>query len=141
MELHLLRADVSSIKVDAIVAPSTSPRELSGRPVVVTGGNLLARFVIHVHVPHANDADADEQLRASTLMAIEKAEELAVASLGLPPVAAGSFGFPIDRCARVMVGAAHEFGTRARSLQRIVFCLFGPVEYAAFERALGETGD
>lgn len=139
MNIHLLRADVNSLKVDAFVAP-TDPQShgINGRAVVVTGGNLLARFVIHVQVPNADESDADAKLRAATLSAVERAEELAVASVGLPPIATGPFGFSTERCARVMLAATLEHRARARSLQRAVFCLFGKEEYATFERVLGE---
>lgn len=139
MDIHLLRADVNSLKVDAIVAP-TDPQshEHNGRAIVVTGGNLLARFVIHVHVPHAGDPDANGKLRAATLAAVERAEELAVASVGLPPIATGPFGFTTEDCARVMLAATIEHRSRARCLQRAVFCLFGAEEYKTFERVLGE---
>jgi O-acetyl-ADP-ribose deacetylase (regulator of RNase III) len=139
MNIQLLRIDVASLKVDAIVAP-TDPHshEHSGRAVVVTGGNLLARFIIHVHVPHADDADADGKLRAATLSALERAEELAIASIGLPPIATDDFGFTIERCARVMLTATMQHRSRARSLQRAVFCVFGAQEYAVFEKVLGE---
>ena len=139
MNIHLLRADVSSLKVDAFVAPTAAhSHEMKGRAVVVTGGNLLARFVIRVQVPKADDDDADAKLRAATLAAVERAEELAVASVGLPPIATGPFGFTTERCARVMIAATLEHRSRARSLQRAVFCLFGKEEYATFERILGE---
>ena len=139
MNIQLLRADIMSLKVDAIVAP-TDPQshEHNGRAVVVTGGNLLARFIIHVHVPNADDADADGRLRAATLAALERAEELAIASIGLPAIATEPFGFSIEHCARVMLAATLQHRTRARSLQRAVFCLFGAEEYAVFERVLGE---
>jgi O-acetyl-ADP-ribose deacetylase (regulator of RNase III) len=138
MDIQLLRADIASLKVDAIVAPSGAQSQESGRAVVVTGGNLLARFVIHVHVPNGGDEDADAKLLAATRAAVERAEELAVASVGLPAIATGPFGFTPERCARVMLPAALDHRARARSLQRAVFCLFGAKEYEAFERVLGE---
>lgn len=140
MQIQLLRADIASLKVDAIVAPTDpqSSQDSNGRAVVVTGGNLLARFVIHVYVPNLAENDADEKLRAATIAALERAEELAVGSVGLPAVATGPFGFTEERCARVMLAATLEYRSRARSLQRAVFCLFGQREYTAFERVLGE---
>ncbi len=139
MNIQLLRADIASLKVDAIVAP-TDPQshDSNGRAVVVTGGNLLARFIIHVNVPNADDADADGKLHGATLAALERAEELAIASIGLPSIATGPFGFSIEHCARVMLAATIQHRSRARSLQRAVFCLFGQEEYAIFERVLGE---
>jgi O-acetyl-ADP-ribose deacetylase (regulator of RNase III) len=56
----------------------------------------------------------------------------------LPSIATGPFGFSIEHCARVMLAATIQHRSRARSLQRAVFCLFGQEEYAIFERVLGE---
>ncbi|HEX8171513.1 MAG TPA: macro domain-containing protein [Thermoanaerobaculia bacterium] len=140
MHIQLLRADVNSLKVDAIIAPADPqvPMPPDSRAVVTTGGNLLARFVIHIAIPPASAPDADAKLRDSTRAALERGEDLAVASIGLPAVATGPFGFTTERCARAMLAAAVEHRTRARSLQRAVFCLFGIEEYQVFERILGE---
>jgi O-acetyl-ADP-ribose deacetylase (regulator of RNase III) len=138
MDIQILRADIASLKVDAIVAPSDPQAEGMGRAVVVTGGNLLARFIIHVRVPNVDEDDADAKLIAATRMAVERAEELAVASVGLPAIATGPFGFNSERCARAMLPATLDHRARARSLQRAVFCLFGQEEYKTFERVLGE---
>jgi O-acetyl-ADP-ribose deacetylase (regulator of RNase III) len=139
MQIQLLRADISSLKVDAIVTPS-SPATLAanGRATVVTGGNLLARFVIEVPVPDANDSDADALLREATHDALQRADELAVATIGIPVLAKPSDGFSLDRSARSMLRATLDYRARARSLHRAVFCLFGPEEYAAFDSMLQE---
>ena len=132
MQIQLLRADTTSLKVDALVYPAA---EGSEEPVVVSSGNFLCRFVIHVPVPKAGEGDEELKLRKATTAALERAEELAVASVGLPPIGSG---FTLDRCARVMLAAALDFRTRARSLQRAVFCLFGQAELEAFQNALKE---
>lgn len=139
MQIQLLRADITSLKVDAIVAPSTTPvPSQNGRATVVTGGNLLARFVIEVPVPHGSDEDADAHLREATRDALERADELAVATIGIPVLARQNNGFTTDRCARLMLRAALDYRARARSLQRAVFCLFGAEEHAVFDRVLKE---
>lgn len=139
MLIQLLRADITSLKVDAIAAPSPpSALLLNGRASVVTGGNLLARFVIEVAVPRGTEDDADEKLRDATRDALERADELAVATVGLPVLGKRSMGFTTERCARIMVRTAVDFRSRARSLQRTVFCLFGQEEYGIFESVLAE---
>lgn len=139
MNIQLLRADITSLKVDAIAAPSPPAATLqNGRATVVTGGNLLARFVIEVPVPNGTDPDADAKLRDATRDALEKADELAVATMGLPVLGKRSLGFATERCARVMLRATLDFRPRARSLQRAVFCLFGAEEYGVFESVLKE---
>lgn len=137
MQIQLLRADVTSLKVDAIVAPS-SPSTLppNGRATVVTGGNLLARFVIEIPVPDAADEDRDTRLRDSTRDALERADELAVATIGIPVLGKQALG--LDSCARQMLRATLDYRARARSLHRAVFCLFGPEEYEVFDRVLKE---
>lgn len=139
MYIQLLRADIASLKVDAIVAAADAGAKDSPEgEAFVTGGNLLARFVIHVPVPHQNDPAADAKLRQATLNALERAERLAIASVGLPAIGLGPFEFTADRCARAMLEATMEFKPRARSLQRAVFCLFGEKEYEPFEQILKE---
>jgi O-acetyl-ADP-ribose deacetylase (regulator of RNase III) len=137
MLIQLLRTDTTSLKVDALVYPDASASDL-GNAIVTTGGNLLCRFVIHVKMATADEPDADAKLHAATIAALERAEELAIASVGLPSLGTGPLGFGTERCARVMLSAALEFRSRARSLQRAVFCLLGQEEYAIFERVLGE---
>lgn len=165
MHIHLLRADITSLKVDAIVNPANPQlqhvggvgRELLreggkviqresasfgnvpvGSAVVTTGGNLLCKFVIHAVVPRMGEGDENMKLRAAVISSLEKAEELAISSVGLPPMGAGMFGFPFERCARVMIGATIDFRKNARSLQRVVYCLFGVEAYDVFARVLKE---
>ncbi|HEX6084289.1 MAG TPA: macro domain-containing protein [Thermoanaerobaculia bacterium] len=138
MQIQLLRADITSLKVDAMASPAANAVVHNGRASVVSGGNLLARFVIEVPVPRGEDENADAKLRDATHEALERADELAVATIGLPVLGKRSLGFDTERCARVMLRAAIDFRTRARSLQRVVFCLFGVEEYRVFEVVLKE---
>lgn len=139
MDIQLLRTDTTSLKVDALVFPEEALSDMTeGRAVVTTGGNLLCRFIIHVKVANAGASDADETLRAATIAALERAEELAIASVGLPAIGAGPFGFDIERCARVMLAATIDFRSRACSLHRAVFCLLGQEEFTTFSRVLKE---
>ena len=46
----------------------------------------------------------------------------------------GVGGFPLDECARIMLGVAR--GYEAASLARVVFAVFGPDAARAFEAAL-----
>ena len=145
MKIELLRADISSIKVDALVYPSQS-RHIdgigevpAGSAVVTSAGNLLCKFVIHAIGPRSDEQDQEKVLRDATRSALERAEELAIASVAFMASRSGMFGFPIDFCAPVMLDATIAFRSRARSLQRVVYCLFGPDAYENFRRALDEV--
>lgn len=167
MKIELLRADITSLKVDAIVN-AANPRlqhmggvagaivrqggkvieqESSrigyvpvGNAVVTTGGNLLCKYVIHAVAPRMGEGNEDDKLRSATLSALQRGEELAVQSIAFPPMSTGIFGFPLERCARIMIGTMIDFRSRARSIKRVVFCLFGREPYEVFERILKEFG-
>lgn len=133
MHIQLLRADITSMKVDAIINPSETSDES------VTGGNLLCRFIINTPFPRAGDEDAEEKIRRATLNSLERAESLAVASVAMPAMCAGFPDHMMKRCAQIMLEATVLFGTRARSLQRVVYCLFDQEQYEVFENALREV--
>jgi O-acetyl-ADP-ribose deacetylase (regulator of RNase III) len=145
MDIELLRADVSSLKVDAIVNPASpqliagyAPRLAAGDAVITEGGNLFCKFVIHAVVPRRGEADEEKKLRNATWSSLQRAEELAVSSVAFPPMSAGVFGISYERCARIMLGAAVDFRGQARSVRRVVFCLFGSSAYDDFDRVLRE---
>jgi O-acetyl-ADP-ribose deacetylase (regulator of RNase III) len=73
-------------------------------------------------------------IERTTRRCLEVAEELGARSLALPAFGTGVGGFPVDECARIMVGVAraHE----ARSLERVVFAVYGADAASAFEAAL-----
>lgn len=133
MQIQLLRTDVSSLNVDALVSP---PDSANGGPEA--GGNLLCKFVIQTDPLPADRPMTDDELRRMTIRALEKAEELAVGSVGIPPLRCGSNVDDGRSCARAMIGAAIEFRLRARSLRRVVFCLFGKKPYEVFAEVLRE---
>jgi O-acetyl-ADP-ribose deacetylase (regulator of RNase III) len=138
MIIRLLRVDVSSVKLDALVAPSDPQTQVpAGRAIVTQGGNLLARFVIQVPMPRVDEPAAEERLRASTLAALQYADDLAVGTIGMPPIPREN-GFPMEHAARIMIRAAIDYRARARSLQNATFCLFGEEEHEAFARVLKE---
>jgi O-acetyl-ADP-ribose deacetylase (regulator of RNase III) len=105
-----------------------------GDAVATTAGRLPARWVIHGAVMGQDlRTDADKVAR-TTKSCLRVADELGARSLALPAFGTGVGGFPLDECARLMVAAAraHE----PRTLERVVFAVFGDEAREAFERAL-----
>jgi O-acetyl-ADP-ribose deacetylase (regulator of RNase III) len=144
MEIELLRADVNSLKVDAIINPASASKPVAefgsvpvGHAVVTSGGNVLCKFVIHAIVPRNGDGDEDAKLRNAVWAALKRAEELAIASVAMPPVPS-VFGFDPRRCWRVLVSTALDFRPHARSLQRVVFCAFSEENYGELRLIIEE---
>jgi O-acetyl-ADP-ribose deacetylase len=107
-----------------------------GGAVLTTGGTLKARHVIHAVGPRMGDGDEDEKLRNATLNSLKLADERGLASLAFPAISTGIFGFPIDRCAEIMLRTTIDYLRGQTRLQRVVFCLFGQDSYSVFARRL-----
>lgn len=81
----------------------------TGGVAVTTGGRLRARHVIHAVGPRWNEhasAEADRLLASAATAALEAACALDCLSVAFPALSSGTFGFPADRSARVLLGAA-----------------------------------
>ncbi|MEW6263918.1 MAG: macro domain-containing protein [Thermodesulfobacteriota bacterium] len=103
-----------------------------GGAVVTGGGNLKARYVIHAVGPRMGEGDEDRKLREATLNSLKRADENKMASIALPAISTGIFGFPLDRAARIMLSAAAEHLAGPTTIEKVVFCLFGQEAYDVF---------
>jgi O-acetyl-ADP-ribose deacetylase (regulator of RNase III) len=105
-----------------------------GDAVATTAGRLPARWVIHGAVMGQDLRTDADKVGRTTASCLRVADELGARSLALPAFGTGVGGFPLDECARIMVAAAraHE----PRTLERVVFAVFGNEAREAFERAL-----
>jgi len=107
-----------------------------GEAVATGAGRLPARWVIHGAVM-GQDLRTDAALvEGTTRSVLRVADDLGAESLALPAFGTGVGGFPLDECARLMVGAVREH--EPRSLRRVVFAVFGDDARRAFERALDD---
>ena len=161
MELTVVEGDITALEVDAIAnaandqlwmgmgvagaikraggqeiereAMAKGPIEV-GDAVATGAGRLAAQYVIHGAVMGQDLRTTADFVARTTRRCIEVAEELGLRSLALPAFGTGVGGFPVDECARVMVGEARTF--EPRSLERLVFAVFGADARRAFESAL-----
>ena len=93
---------------------------------MLTGaGNLKARHVIHAVGPRKGEGDEEEKLRNATLNSLKAADENGLKSIGFPAISTGVFGFPIERCAEIMLSGAIDYLQGETGLVRVVFCLYG----------------
>jgi O-acetyl-ADP-ribose deacetylase (regulator of RNase III) len=105
-----------------------------GGAIATSAGRLHARWVIHGAVMGQDLRTSGELVERTTQSVLDVAEELGARSLALPAFGTGVGGFPLEDCARVMVRAVNEH--EPRSLERVVFAVFGEDACTAFERAL-----
>ncbi|HZR91838.1 MAG TPA: macro domain-containing protein [Gaiellaceae bacterium] len=105
-----------------------------GDAVATGAGRLPARYVIHGAVMGQDLRTDGSLVERTTRRCLELADELGCESLALPAFGTGVGGFPLDECARIMVGAVRSH--RPASLRRVVFAVFGAKAAAAFAAEL-----
>jgi O-acetyl-ADP-ribose deacetylase len=105
-----------------------------GEAIATTGGRLQARWVIHGAVMGQDLRTSGGLVERTTRSVLDIAEELGAHSLALPAFGTGVGGFPLEDCARVMVRAVRDH--EPRTLERVVFAVYGDDARDAFERAL-----
>lgn len=79
------------------------------KPAVTGAGRLRCRAVIHAVGPVWGEGNEDAKLRAAILGSLAAAEEHGYASMAIPAVSTGIFGFPKRRGAQVILQAIEDF--------------------------------
>jgi O-acetyl-ADP-ribose deacetylase (regulator of RNase III) len=106
-----------------------------GSAAMTTGGKLKARHVIHAVGPRMGEGDEDNKLKKAINSVLSLAAEKRLKSISVPAISAGIFGFPKDRCAKILVGetASYLKSTVATTLDLIEFCIFDQEAFGFFE--------
>ena len=107
-----------------------------GTAAITTGGNLKARHVIHAVGPRMGEGDEDNKLKQATLNSLKLADEHGLKSLAFPAISTGIFGYPLDRCAPIMLTNTIEYLKSDTNLERVVFCLWDKEAINTFQKNL-----
>ena len=160
-QLVLLQGDITEMDTDAIVNAANKDlilgagvagairtkggptiqeecNRIGGAPVggaaITTGGDLKARYVIHAVGPRMGEGDEDRKLADATRNSLKLANEKGLANITFPAISTGIFGFPKDRCARIMLTTVAETLKKGdTSLKEVAFCLWGEETLQVFQ--------
>ena len=110
-----------------------------GAAIVTGAGRLRARYVIHAAAMGQDLLTDARKIREATDSAMQRAEELGLASIAFPALGTGVGGFPIEACARVMLDAVHARLDRGSAITDVIFVLRSPDALSTFEAVLGGT--
>jgi O-acetyl-ADP-ribose deacetylase (regulator of RNase III) len=162
-KIGVIKGDITKIRVDAIVNAANDRLQHGGgvagaivcaggwviqeesdrigfvpvgNAAITTAGKLPAKFVIHTVGPRMGEGDEDEKLKNATLNSLKLADENNVKSIAIPAVSAGIFGFPKDRCAKIMVENAVLYARGETKISEIIFVLFNDDLHRLFLKEL-----
>jgi len=86
----------------------------AGTVAITAGGALPCRFIIHAVGPVWGSGDEENKLAGAVRGALEMAERHELASISMPAISSGIFGFPKKLCASVMLRTVSDYlATRA----------------------------
>jgi O-acetyl-ADP-ribose deacetylase (regulator of RNase III) len=116
-------------------AISKGPIEV-GKAVITGAGRLRSKYVIHA-AGMGQDLQTDAyKVREATKNSLKLAESHKISSIAFPAIGTGIGGFPVEECARAMLGEAEEFLQTSRHLRKIAFVLFDESAFRAFKFVL-----
>jgi O-acetyl-ADP-ribose deacetylase len=150
--LASVRADITTLNVDAIVNAANAPlrpgggvdgairraggpelnAELArigycapGSSVLTPGYRLPARFVIHTVAPIWRGGDEDEErlLASCYSSALKLADDNDIVSIAFPAIGTGAYGWPAKRASELAFEAVTSRLARG-SKQHVTFCCF-----------------
>jgi len=109
------------------------PVEIGG--AALTGaGELPARYVIHAAGMEPGGPVTEENLRACTRASLELAAQNGVETLAFPAIGTGVGGFPLQRCAEVMIEETNAHLAGETTLREVRFVLYGEPAFRVFEQ-------
>lgn len=166
--LRALRADITTLSIDAIVNAANSSllggggvdgaihraagpellrecRHLGGCETgdakLTKGYGLPARYIIHTVGPVWRGGTRGEpKLLASCYRrSIELAATVGALTLAFPSISTGVYGYPIELAAKVAVTTVRSSLQDHPAMKEVVFCCFSPHDLLIYERVLNDT--
>jgi O-acetyl-ADP-ribose deacetylase (regulator of RNase III) len=97
-----------------------------GSAVFTSAGKLPCKAVIHTVGPRMGEGDEDNKLLRAVQGSLALASQKEFKSICFPAISSGIFGFPKDRCAKILVQESERFLERNNtcSIDIIEFCIF-----------------
>ena len=112
---------------------------MPGDAIFTGAGQLRYKYVIHAAVMGQDLRTSDKLIRQATVSSLNIAEKLGLKSIAVPAFGTGVGGFPMKACANLMTAVVRGYRERAKSLERVQFCLFDEYGVKLFQDALTEA--
>lgn len=160
--IKFVKGDITELEVDAIVNAANSQLQMGGgvagailkkggqsiqdecdkigftsvgQVAITRAGRLKAKYIIHAVGPRMGEGDEDKKLLNATLNSLKIAQGKGLQSIAFPAISTGIFGYPLDKCAKIMLKTTKGFLIKNSIPKEVIFCLHDDIAYRAFEKA------
>ncbi len=163
--LRIVNDDITERKVDAIVNAANSYLKHGGgvaRAIVTKGGKIIQQesnkigyvpvgsvalttagslpcsSIIHAVGPRMGEGDETIKLQNVLKNILQLATQKKFKSISIPAISSGIFGFPKDKCAKILIEGSKEYleTNKESSLEIIEFCIIDDETYSYFQKEL-----
>ena len=152
--IKFVKGDITELAVDAIINAANSQLQMGGgvagailrkggqsiqdecdkigfisvgQVAITKGGRLKAKYVIHAVGPRMGEGDEDKKLLNVTLNSLKIAQEKGLQSIAFPAISTGIFGYPLDKCAKIMLKTTKGFLIKNSIPKEVIFCLYDDI--------------
>jgi len=109
-----------------------------GSAAVTGAGTIKAHYVIHAIGPRMGEGNEDIKLRNAVSQSLQIAKEKSINSIVFPAISTGIFGYPIQKCAEIMLDECIVFLNSDDNVMKISICLWTKEDYMVFEKRFKE---
>lgn len=108
----------------------------AGYAALTNAGNLACRAVIHTVGPKMGEGKETEKLKSAIKNSLKIATEKNFSSISIPAISSGIFGFPKDRCAKVILSQTKKFMEKNPNSSIKIFevCIFDHDTFTHFKK-------
>ncbi len=112
----------------------------TGEAKITRGYNLPARWVIHTVGPiwEGGNYQEDQKLAQCYRNCLALAEQYSIRTIAFPAISTGTYGFPIQRAARIAVTEVKFFIENNTSVEKVIFVSFERMAYNCYVTAVKE---
>lgn len=109
-----------------------------GEAVLTSGGNLKAKYVIHMVGPIWRGGNYGEEtvLRNAYLNSLRLALAYKIKTISFPSISTGAYGYPIQEASTIAISVTKEFLQQYAGLAEVWFVLFSPEDFRVYNEAL-----
>jgi len=108
-----------------------------GHAAATPAGKLKSRFIIHAAGMHLGGKVSSKSLKDATLNSLVLARKKGIATIAFPAIGTGVGGFPVDKCAQIMIKTVMDFLQQDNDVvEKVHFILFDDGSFNIFKNSL-----